>query len=267
MAELERMYVYDAPDTAGLDVAEVAAYLGDLMPSLAMHIRTDFFTQHLARFDDEQVETLTRELAARLQEREVTNLVSPEDRELLPPVAPGERDLDSVYPAEGLQEVLAPLIPEGERGPAHLHLVFLSQCIGHWSGQQREFSLQIIQPGEPTLISTSGFIEAVRLPREYDFRRAQLLAFGLGGALDDLDEQFADRTLTYGDPRVTEAAKGYALQAVFGHLFGEIGCEDPTCRLHEAASADEMAAAQFGADAALCERHARMLRDALRQQH
>lgn len=263
MPHLRGVYVYDSPDTAGLDVAEVAAYLGDLMRTVATHVRTDYLTHHLARFNDQQVEVLADELAARLEEREVTNLVFPEDRGLLPPVRPAERELESVYPAEALQEVFAPLLPKEERGAGQLHLVFLSQCIGHWNSQLRQFSLGIIQPGEPTLISSSGLVEAPKPPREYSFRQAQLVAFGLGEALDHLDEQFAAEILIHGDPRITEAAKGYGLQSVFHHLFGEAGCEEPTCRLYEAATADEMAAAQLGAEAVLCERHARMLRQAL----
>lgn len=263
MSHLRRVYLYDSPDTAGLDIAEVAAYLGDLMPTVATHVRTDYLTHHLAKFNDEQVEVLARELAARLKEREVTNLVFPDDRGLLPPVRPEERDLQSVYPADALQEVVAPLLPRDERGSGKLHLVFVSQCIGQWNAQLRQFSLGIIQPGEPTLISTSGIVEAPKPPREYSFRRAQLVAFGLGEALEYLDEQFAAETLIHGDPRITEAAKGYGLQSVFHHLFGQAGCEEPMCRLYEAATADEMAAAQLGAEAALCERHARMLREAL----
>ena len=263
MAELEHIYLYDAPEAAGLDLADVAAFLRELIPTVATEMRTDYLTHHLVRFDPEQVKVLTAELSKRLDEREVTNLVYPEDRELLPPESPKQRGLQTVYLAGPLQEVLAPLLPEDERGPAHLHLLFISHCVGAWSQQRREFALRIMQPGQPTLISAACFIEAMRPSREYSFRRAHLVALGLGDALDDLDEQFTGRTFGYGDPRLTEIAAGYALQAVFHHLFGEVECEDPTCRLHRATTQEEMAAAQFGPDAGLCERHARMLREAL----
>ena len=75
MAVLEAVYLYDSPDTAGLSVPEVVAYLGDLMPTVATRLRTDYFTHHLARFQQQHIEVLSQQLAARLQERELANHV------------------------------------------------------------------------------------------------------------------------------------------------------------------------------------------------
>ena len=233
MAPLLQVHVYDAPDTPGLDVGQVAAYLAEMMPPVSVDARADFFTYHLARFTPEQIEAIGEELGARLSEREVTDL-------------PEDRDLGPVYDAPALQEVMLPLIPEQERGEEHLHIVFLTHCIG-----RREpsggFCLQISQPGRPALISTSCFVEAPDLPREYVFRRAQLEGFGMAAEVEALEDEFAGRTLSYADPRVTEVAKGYALQAAFHHLLGVAACEQTTCRLHEARTHEELASAQISA--------------------
>ncbi|MEA3403550.1 MAG: DUF6775 family putative metallopeptidase [Armatimonadota bacterium] len=261
---LESILIYDAPDAIGLNIGVVAQYLSDLLPSVGVEARTDFFTYHLGQFDLPQVEVLTEEVAARLREREVHNLVGPARRDDLPPERPEDRELGTVYRAEPLQEVMRTLLPQDQRGGEHLHIVHIAQCIGHWAAGASRFRLQIIQHGQPSIISTTGFVEVPALPREYAFRRAYLLGFGMEEAAAELDERFAHRALAHGDERITQVATGFALQALFKRLFDEEGCEDPTCPLHPAATHDELAAAHLGEESGLCERHLKMLIEARR---
>lgn len=260
--QLDAIHIYDAPDAVGLNIGVIAQFLSELLPEARVETRTDFFTHHLARFEPEQVEVLTEELAARLREREVRNLVAPDRRGDLEPVRPEDRDLGVVYLAEPLQDVMLPMIPEQERGPEHLHLVHLEHCIGRFEPRESHLRLQIIQHGQPTIVSTTGFVEAPALPREYSFRQAQLFAFGIEEATEELDEVFAKETLGHDDPRITHVATGFALKAVFRRLFDERGCDDPTCPLHHVDTHDELAAAHLSEAAGLCERHTRMLIEA-----
>lgn len=256
---LDAIYIYDAPDAIGLNIGVVAQYLDELLPETKVETRTDFFTFHLGQFDLPQVDVLTEQIAARLHEREVHNLVHPDRRGEMAPVTPEERDLGVVYRAKPLQDVMAPVVPAEERGERHLQIVCITQCIGHFEPGESLLKMQIMQHGQPTIISTTGFVEVPELPREYTFRRAQLLGFGMDDAAAELDERFADETLSHGDSRVTRVTVGHALQAVFYRLFGEQGCSEPTCPLHRARTHDELTAAHLSDESALCDRHARML--------
>lgn len=256
---LEAIYIYDAPNALGLNIGVVAQYLAELLPEVEVETRTDFFTWHLGQFDLPQVEVLTEQIAARLEEREVHNLVHPQRREDTPPISPEDRDLGVVYLAKPLQDVMRPMVPEPERGETRLHLAYITQCIGHFAPAEPLLKLQIIQHGEPTIISTTGFVEVPELPREYTFRRAQLMAFGMDEALEELDERFAGQTFGHGDAQITRVAVGYALQALFRRLFGEESCDDPTCPLHRALTHDELFESHLGESAGLCDRHTRML--------
>jgi len=256
---LKGIYIYDAPDAIGLNIGVVAQCLSELLPETEVETRTDFFTYQLGQFDPAQVEVLTEQIAARLEEREVRNLVHPDRRDEMAPVTPEERDLGVVYLAKPLQDVMAPVVPANERGEEHLHIVCLTQCIGHFEAEETLLKLQIMQHGAPTIISTTGFVEVPQLPREYKFRRAQLLGFGMNEAVQELDERFAGEALSHGDSRVTRVTVGHALQAAFHRLFGEEGCSEPTCPLHRARTHDELTAAHLSDEAGLCDRHARML--------
>lgn len=256
---LRSIFIYDAPDAIGLDIRAIGHYLADLFPEVQVETRTDFFTWRLGQFDLDQVDVLAAEVAARLEEREVHDLVAPDRRGEFEPVAPEERDLGTVYQAEPLQDVMRALIPAEERGPDALHLVFITQCIGRFVAGESYFRLQIVHHGEPTVISTTGIVEAPALPREYAFRRAQLLGFGMDEAAEELDGLFAEEAVGHGDTRLSRVATGIALQAVFMRAFGESGCAEPTCPLHPAASHDELTRAHLSDDSRLCDRHARMI--------
>ncbi len=261
---LEWIYIYDAPEAFGLNIVEVGKTLAELLPETQVETRTDFFTWHLGQFELPQVEMLTGEIVARLEEREVHNLVHPALRADPEPVSPEDRDLGAVYLAKPLQEVMRPLVPAAERGAGRLHLAFITQCIGEFRAGEPLFRLRIVQHGEPTIISTTGFFEALELPREYTFRRTQLLGFGMDDAAEELDEEFGTHALRYGDEEITRVATGYALQALFHRLFGDEDCVQPTCPLHQARTHDELFEAHLSPQSVLCERHARMLADARR---
>ena len=227
--QLEFVYLYDDPDSAGLDVDALAHWLAARLPQTHVAVRTDYLTHQLARFNAAQQEALVAELGEQLQRAEVDNLVRPQDRERLPAVAPDERGLDVVYEALALQAVLGLLLDAAEAKLSHLHVMFTSNYLGVWRENEGYLRLRAAVLGVPNIISTSGLVEALELPRQYHFMRQQLAASGLE---EDVDKVFADQTLGYGDPRVNEVCKGYLMQALFYRLSGETGCEDPACRLH-----------------------------------
>ena len=262
--QLDAIYIYDAPGTIGLNIGTTAQFLTELLPGTEVETRSDFFTHHMAQFEPSQVEVLTEQLIARLEEREVHNLVAPERRDDLEEVTPEDLDTGVIYLAEPLQDVMQAMVPQSERGPEKLHLVYLEQCIGRFEPGETYLTLQTIQHGEPAIISTTGFVEAPSLPREYSFRRGQLLAFGLDEATEELDEVFAEETFTHGDARITHVATGFALKALFCRMFDELGCEDRSCPLHNVDTHDELVAAHLSDEAGLCDRHTRMLIEARR---
>jgi len=256
---LDAIYIYDAPNAIGLDIGVVGRYLAELLPEVQVETRTDFFTYQLGKFEPEQIDVLTEQIAARLEEREVHDLVHPDHRDDMAPVTPEERDLGVVYLAKPLQDVMRPVISADERGESQLHINYITQCIGHFEAGAPMLKLQIAQQGEPTIISTTGFVEVPELPREYIFRRAQLIGLGADDAVEELDERFGEETLHHGDARITKVAVGYALQALFYRLFGEEGCDRPNCPLRRVQTHDGLQEAHLSEESGLCDRHARML--------
>jgi hypothetical protein len=250
--QLDTVYLYDDPDTAGLDVDALSGWVAARLPHTHVAVRTDYLTHQLARFSSAHQEALIAELSDQLQRAEVDNLVRPQDRQRLPAVAPDERGLDVVYEAVALQGVLGLLLDAAEAKLSHLHVMFTSSYVGVWRANEGYLRLRAAVLGVPNIISTSGLVEALELPRQYHFMRQQLAVVGVE---DDVDKVFADQTLGYGDPRVNEVCKGYLMQALFYRLTGETGCEDPACRLHLHTTHRAALRTQVLGRPGLCERH------------
>jgi len=255
---LSSIYVYDDPEMEGLDTDGLGRYLRARLPEVKVEARGEFFTHQLRRLPEDEQEKMAQELAGQLRRAEVTNLVHPAERGHTAPEDPAELDLGPVYRAAALQAIMGVLLDPQENRLDCLHIVLMGQALGDWD-ETRHFRLRIACLGHPSLISTVGLIEVPQRPRQYEFLRAHLLALGLDEDLDDLAETFAGRALGYGDRRINDVLKGYALMAVLYRLYGEGPCADRTCRLHDAATQEEMLARQCGPKARLCPRHSKML--------
>lgn len=255
---LKSIYLYDDPDTESLDTDAVGRYLHARLPEVHVEVRGDFFTHQLGQMPDNEREAASQVLAEHLRRAEVKDLVHPAERGHVAREDPAELGLGPVYRAAALQAIMGVLLDPAESGLDCLHIVLTGQAIGDWD-ETRRFRVRIACLGQPSLISTVGLIEVPERPREYSFLRAHLMALGLEEDLDDLAEAFAGKALGYGDERINDVLKGYAMMAVFYRLYGEGPCSDPRCRLHDAPTQQEMLACQCGPKARLCRRHSKML--------
>ena len=115
-------------------------------------------------------------------------------------------------------------------------------------------AMRAVACGYPSVISTSGIVEAPAKPEAYYKVKAQL-AIALGAVpFDAAKEPFKGMFIDYDDPRLTEVAKGYALQAALYHITKDPFCAEPSCRLFNAHWQSELIEAQIQSGT-LCARH------------
>jgi hypothetical protein len=256
--QLTHIYLYDEPDAPGLDIEQVGGFLAECLPAAEVLPRSDFFTHHFRRFGRDERTLLEGELLKQLARAQVTDLAEVAGAAgILGP----DPDLPArVFISHALQAILRLLTPPDERDLDHAHVVFTESLLAHMPEDVPVLRLRALALGEPAVISTTGLIEALPRPREYQFRRAQMAMFALDeDALEDLAEEFSDRTFGYGDPRINEVCKGLALMACVYRATGEAFCEDPACRLAIPRGQEQLLATQCGPEAHLCPRHLNLL--------
>ncbi len=245
--------LYEDPSAATLRLGEVAAYLKDVL-GLRSEVRPEFLSRVRRGSED-----LARAMAA----TKVRNIMRPFEAmeslygevqfELRLLQDPSKRVPGILYDAFRYVMLLRDLLPSSEVSLRILHVVFGHRLLGTFEEDGR-YHARAVVCGYPSVVSTSGLVEAPAKPEAYYKVKAQL-SVALGAIpFDAAKEPFEGQFIDYDDPRLTEVAKGYALQCAMYHITKEAFCEDPACRLFNAHWQSELIAAQLESGR-LCERH------------
>ena len=268
------VHLYEEPTTKALDVKEISDYLKEKLSGIEIDIREEFFIHHLSHFSEKDREEIINSLAKRIARSRISNLnVQEISFEPLPAEIeyetrrieePTHKSSGILYHGFELQGILAELIPKEEKNLKHLHIIFTNQLFGTWSRSDGRYHARVSIYGLPTIISTTGLVEAPAKPKEYYLLKREYHMLGMReNVISDLREKFQGRFIDYDDPRTTEVMKGYAMQALFYYLVGDPFCRDQNCRLYNAHWQEEMIHAQLKLPYEFCSFHQQIL-DSLR---
>lgn len=250
-----RLYDEGAGD---IDLADIAGYLAGQLPRTRIEIKDS----PLAGLEPDITLDLARRLAA-AKVYQPGEPVAPDQEPLPGEIAFEKRRIEGKTRAFGvlydgfLLARLFGLVLPREAPRRAVDIVFTNRLFGTWDDANKRYHLRTSVYGVPSLVSTTGLIEAPARTREYYLLKQQYER--LGRDLTELKDVFRGQFLDYGDSRLTGVAGGYALQAVFYALAGHPFCEDASCRLYNAHWQAELIHAHIESGE-LCQRHAGMLR-------
>jgi len=130
---------------------------------------------------------------------------------------PAKRVPGILYDAYRYMAVMRDLLPSKEQTWRVLHIAFEHRILGTFDEDGR-YHARAVVCGYPSVVSTSGIVEAPAKPQAYYRVKAQL-SIALGAIpFDAAKEPFKGQFIDYADPSLTEVAKGYALQAAMYHI-------------------------------------------------
>lgn len=135
-----------------------------------------------------------------------------------------------------------------ESGDNYLHLIFTSRLFGTF--EDRRYHARVVLTGSPSLVSTSGLVEAPAKPREYYFIKGGLIQSGKDVGV--LDEMYRGRYVEYDDPKISSILCSYALQAIFYHITGRAFCDNNECCLYNSHWQEDVLTVQYEGEP--CER-------------
>ncbi|MEW5766063.1 MAG: DUF6775 family putative metallopeptidase [bacterium] len=246
------IHIYNQGASSALNIHLMAQYLRE-KTGLDVDIRGNLIPTH----GD------TQKLVA--EEFAGAKIVDPQKKGLNPDPLSAEIEYESrllsaqkpsglLYDGFCVQEIFRKLIPQIEHNLTHAHIIFTSRLFGTY--EDNRYHARIAVFGIPSIISTTGIVEAPAKPREFYLKKE------LGQDLARLKEEFKGRFIDYDDPRLTEVMKGYVMQALFYHAFGNPFCDDPECRLYNAHWQEEVIKAQLEAEYEFCPLHEQALWEA-----
>ena len=160
------------------------------------------------------------------------------------------------YDGFEMQKVITQLIPKDELITENFHIIFTNRLTCTYDNNDYRYHGRALIGSNPSIISTTGIIEAPAKPREYYVDLISNMTQGLN--LDSVNKKYSGRYLEYHDKRLSNVIEGYLLQALFYYLTGEAFCETKDCRLNNAHWQKDLLYSQleFGK---LCEKHQEIL--------
>ncbi|MDP2729005.1 MAG: hypothetical protein Q8O55_00755 [Dehalococcoidales bacterium] len=258
MPRLAKIILYDEGADKALHIEEIAEYLNLKMKKVEIEIKGSPFSSS----QDKALE-YARKIAG-LKIQNATRILPPEPEPLYGEIEYEKRRIlgktkafGVLYEGTGLQRIFWELIPREERNLSFAHILFSNRLFATWEESDRRYHARVSVYGIPTMLSTTGVVEAPAKPREYYLLKQQYEM--LRKDLLELNDMFRGRFIGYEDERMTEVMKGYAMQAVFYSLTGNPFCEDRGCRLYNAHWQEEVIHGQIDSQYEFCPEHTAMI--------
>jgi hypothetical protein len=247
--------VYEEGNLDGLSISELGQYLEE-KTHLPFRIRGDIYKN----FSKKEIEKIAPELA-RIRVKDPwktyvkgTPFQGEVDYEKRRISDPSWRVFGILYEGVLYQKIILALILKGRLDLDHCTILFTNQLFGTWNREDNRYHARVSLYAFPSLISITGLVEAPAKPKEFYLKRQ------MGTPVEWLKEEYQGRFLDYGDPRMTEVLKGYALQALLFHITGDAFCEDRDCRFYNSHWQEEVLHSQLDGRYEFCPKHEWMLK-------
>lgn len=162
----------------------------------------------------------------------------------------GEPVIGKFYDGLWMQRILYRLFSDKigeELYDGSTHLIFTSRLFGTF--EDRRYHARVVLMGTPSIISTSGLVEAPAKPREYYYVRGRMIQSGMDTS--ELESMYKGKFVEYDDPKITPILLSYALQVVAYEKHGRAFCDDPDCCLSNSHWQEEVLKVQYKGE--LCE--------------
>ncbi|MEW6043844.1 MAG: DUF6775 family putative metallopeptidase [Thermoproteota archaeon] len=163
-----------------------------------------------------------------------------------------------LYDGFEFQRVISSLIPKDELGSEYFHIVFTNKLTCTFDLADYRYHGRALIGSNPSVISTTGIIEAPAKPRQYYLDL--MTNYGQGLNIESIKKKYQGKYLEYHDTRLGTVVEGYCLQALFYYLSGEPFCEMLDCRLHNAHWQHELLYSQIESRR-LCDKHEKILEE------
>jgi len=259
--KFKQVHLYSEPSSSTLNIDEVATYVRDMLQH-DVDVRGEFFTRFLSQdkidyLADKIVRTKVFDPRKPFTTHEPTPIEIEFEKKVL--ANPNKRYLGILYDGFELQQVFNELIPSNENNLEHVHIAFTNRLVCTYSQDDSRYHYRAIICGYPTIICTSGIVEAPAKPRDFYFLQQYYASMG-NMNLDEVKKHFEGKFIDYDDARLTEVVKGYVMQGLFYYISGDPFCTKKECRLLNAHWQEDLIESQIN-NSNLCQDHLKMLNE------
>ena len=225
--KINRIFLYDEPTVPEIQIEKLLKFLTDTFP-VKVEIRKNFLKYSNNDIFEKIASARVFDLKKPFQ-RHVPTLkeieVEKENKDN------SEQEEMFLYDGFKIQEVISEVIPKNEIKLDTLHVFFTNKLTCTYDENDFRYHARALISSNPTIISTSGIVEAPAKPKQFYF---ELMSDFSNERINEIKKKYKGEFLEYHDPRTSEVIEGYLLQAIMYQETGEIFCDQNDCRLFNA---------------------------------
>jgi len=225
--KINKIIIYDEPTVPEIQIKKLEKFLTDTFP-VKVEIRGKIF------------ESLKDNTFKKIASTRIFELKKPFQKH-----NPSQKEIDFekknkdstqqeemfLYDGFKIQEILSNEISNKENTLDTLHIIFTNKLTCTFDENDFRYHARAIINSNPTIISTSGIVEAPAKPKGY---YVELMSDFSKNRIDEIKEKYKGEFLEYHDSRTSQVIEGYLLQSIMYHETGNEFCEDKNCRLYNA---------------------------------
>ena len=253
MLKISKIFLYDEPSVPEINISKLADFLKNTF-SAKVELRKNIF-----KFANNST---AKEIASCriFNSRKQFERHEPTYEEI---IFEEENAVDSsktknivMYDGFEFQKILTKLIPSNELSLDQFHVIFTNKLTCTFDQNDFRYHGRTLIGSNPSIISTTGIIEAPAKPKGYYFDLISNITRGLN--VDSIKKKYQGTYLEYHDERLSTITKGYVMQAIFYYLTGEPFCDKRECLLFNAHWQSDLIYSQLEIGK-LCDRHQQIL--------
>ena len=243
--KLNKIILYDEPTVPEIDIRHQKEFLESTF-GLEIEIRDNFF-KNLPDIEFKKIASKrVFELKKPFEQHSPTENEIETERSNIDMT---ENDEVFLYDGYELQQIISESIKEQNQDT--LHIIFTNKLTATFSEEDFRYHARALIGTNPTIISTTGIIEAPAKPKQYYM---ELIGDFSKERVDEIKEKYKGQFLEYHDSRLGKIVEGYLLQAIFYVETGNAFCDDKDCRLFNAHWQKDLFESQL-TNPKLCEKH------------
>ncbi len=253
MLKISKIIIYDEPTVPEIQLDKIKKFLTDTFP-VKIETRGNFFNN----LDDETYEKIASTKISYIKKPFQKHDASVEDILIEKKNTDmSQKEEIPIYDGIEFQKIISESIPENENDLDILNIILTNKLTCTFDESDFKYHARVIIGSNPTIISTTGMVEAPAKPKQYYL---ELITNISKVRMSEIKEKYKGKFLDYHDLRTSEVLEGYFLQAIMYYETGDAFCSEKKCRLHNAHWQEELIYSQLE-NKKLCNRHAEILKE------
>ncbi|MEX0861319.1 DUF6775 family putative metallopeptidase [Nitrosopumilus sp.] len=246
--KISKIILYDEPAVPEIQIEKIKKFITDTF-QIETELRGNFFASVENKVLEKIATVRVFDLKKQFKKHNPTQeecQIEKENRDM------SGKDIMTLYDGFELQNIISESVSNIDD---ILHIVFTNKLTVTFDRDDFRYHARAIISSNPTIISTTGIIEAPAKARQYYL---DLLTNFSEEKIGEIKEKYKGGFLEYHDSRLNEIVEGYILQAIMYYKTGEAFCEDKECRLFNAHWQKDLLYSQIESKK-ICDRHSEMI--------